>query len=59
MLDLDHFRVLPSSPVSPLELYITNKKTLPPRTGVVLLAHGNEEPVLVNAAKLAFFPAES
>ena len=55
VLDLDDYAVLPASPVSPLELFVVNGRKRASRTGVVLLCHSPEEPVLVHAAKQAFF----
>ena len=34
---------------------MTNKKKLPSRNGVVILQHGDDVPIMVNAAKQAFF----
>ena len=55
ILDLTEFSVLPSAPVSPLELFSTNKKKLPSRNGVMILQHGDDVPIMVHAAKQACF----
>ena len=55
VFNIDDFVVYPASPIAPAHYFIALKRNLADRMGVVLLQHAKAEPVLLHAARNAFF----
>ena len=55
IINLGDYQTVPCAPVSPLGFYIVNGRKYGPGTGVVLLQGGKACPVLLDAARNAFF----